>query len=50
MKIAAKKTDETEYWLLLPDKLENAPACKDLLSDCGSIIRVISKVIGSSRK
>ena len=50
MKIAAKEADETEYWLLLMDKLENYPLCKDILADCGSIIRVLSKIIGSSRK
>ena len=50
MKIAAKEADETEYWLLLLDKLENTAGCKDLLCECGSIIRVISKIVGSSRK
>jgi four helix bundle protein len=50
MKIAAKEADEAEYWLLLLDKLENHPLCKDLLTECGSIIRVLSKIIGSSRK
>jgi four helix bundle protein len=50
MKIAAKEADETEYWLLLLDKLENYPDCKDLLTECSSIIRVLSKIIGSSRK
>lgn len=50
MKIAAKEADETEYWLLLLDNLENYSLCKELLTECGSIIRVLSKIIGSSRK
>ena len=50
MKIAAKEADETEYWLMLLDKLENYPLCKDLLDECSSIIRVLSKILGSSRK
>lgn len=50
MKIAAKEADETEYWLLLLDQLEDHPGCKDLLAECSSIIRVLSKIIGSSRK
>ena len=50
MKIAAKEADETEYWLMLLNKLETYPGCKDLLVECGSIIRVLSKIIGSSRK
>lgn len=50
MKIAAKEADETEYWLLLLNSLENYIGCKDLLAECNSIIRVLSKIIGSSRK
>lgn len=50
MKIAAKEADETEYWLMFLDKLENHPVCSILLEECGSIIRVLSKIIGTSRK
>jgi four helix bundle protein len=49
MKIAAKEADETEYWLLLCDKSEGYPDCKELLTDCSSIIRVLSKIIASSK-
>jgi four helix bundle protein len=49
MKIAAKEADETEYWLLLCDKSEGFPDCKTLLSECSSIIRVLSKIIGTSK-
>ena len=49
MKIAAKEADETEYWLLLCDKSEDFPDCKILLTECSSIIRVLSKIIGTSK-
>jgi four helix bundle protein len=49
MKIAAKEADETEYWLLLCDKSEGFPDCKTLLTECSSIIRVLSKIIGTSK-
>ena len=49
MKIAAKEADETEYWLLLCNKSGGFPDCKTLLSDCSSIIRVLSKIIGTSK-
>ena len=49
MKIAAKEADETEYWLLLCDKSEGFPGCKILLTECSSIIRVLSKIIGTSK-
>ena len=50
MKIAAKEADEVEYWLMLCDKADGYPECKQLLTDCGSIIRVLSKIIASSKK
>ncbi|HEV8284854.1 MAG TPA: four helix bundle protein [Chitinophagaceae bacterium] len=50
MKIAAKEADETEYWLLLCSKSEGFPNCKDLLVDCISIIKVLSKIISSSKR
>ena len=49
MKIAAKEADETEYWLLLCDKSDGYPDCKALISDCNSIVRVLSKIIASSK-
>jgi four helix bundle protein len=50
LKIAAKEADESEYWLLLCSKSEGYPECKELLDDCSSIIRVLSKIIGSSKR
>ena len=49
MKIAAKEADETEYWLLLCSKSDDYPDCKELLVECASIIRVLSKIIASSK-
>lgn len=49
MKIAAKEADETEYWLLLCKESEEYPDCDDLLNDCISIAKVLSKIIDSSK-
>ncbi len=48
-KIAAKEADETEYWLLLCKNSEGYPNCDDLLENCNSIIKVLSKIIASSK-
>lgn len=47
LKIAAKETDETEYWLLLCKNSEGYDDCETLLNDCISIAKVLSKIIGS---
>ena len=49
MKIAAKEADETEYWLLLCKESDDYPDCDDLLNDCISIAKVLSKIIASSK-
>jgi len=49
MKIAAKEADETEYWLLLCKKSESYTSCDELLKHCNSIIKVLSKIISSSK-
>ena len=49
MKIAAKEADETEYWLLLCNESGGYPNYKDLIADCTSIIKVLSKIISSSK-
>ena len=48
-KVAAKEADETEYWLSLCNQSGTHPKCDNLLSDCASIIRVLSKIISSSK-
>jgi four helix bundle protein len=49
MKIAAKEADETEYWLLLCKQSPGYPANDELLQCCSSIIKVLSKIISSSK-
>ncbi len=49
MKVAAKEADETEYWLLLCDNSGGFPDCTGLLADCTSIIKILSKIIGTSK-
>lgn len=50
LKISAKKADETEYWLLLCSKSEGFPDCSALLLECASIIKVLSKIIGTTKR
>ncbi len=49
MKIAAKEADETEYWLLLCNRSDEYANCDELLNDCTSIMKVLSKIISSSK-
>jgi four helix bundle protein len=49
LKIAAKEADETEYWLLLCRHSEGYQKCDELLGSCRSIIKVLSKIIASSK-
>ncbi|MEO9485189.1 MAG: four helix bundle protein [Ekhidna sp.] len=50
LKIAAKEADETEYWLLLCKESENYPNTKELRNYLQSVIKVLSKIIGSSKR
>ena len=50
LKIAAKEADESEYWLLLCQSAKSYPSNKELLSKIVSINRVLSKIIGSSKR
>jgi four helix bundle protein len=49
IKVAAKETDETEYWLLLSKSSEAYPNCDKLISDCQIISRILSKIISTSK-
>jgi four helix bundle protein len=49
-KIAAKEADETEYWLLLCNQSKHYPNTDKLLEQLLSIQKIISKIIGSSKK
>lgn len=50
LKIAYKEAEETEYWLMLCKYSKNYPACDDLLETTKSIIKIIGKIISSSKK
>lgn len=49
MKIAAKEADETEYWLLLCKRAENYPDSENLQKEVKENIRILSKIISSSK-
>lgn len=49
LKIAAKETEETEYWLDICHQTESYPNCDNLLSQILSIKKVLSKIISSSK-
>ena len=48
LKIAAKEADETEYWLLLC-KASDYPDCDEMINDVNVIIKVLSKIIASTK-
>ena len=50
MKIAAKEADETEYWLLLCERSSHYPDCKLLQERLLEIIKILSKIIASSKR
>lgn len=49
MKIAAKEADETEYWLFLCDAIKNYPDCNDLLHELFEILKILNKIIATSK-
>jgi four helix bundle protein len=49
IKIAAKEADEVEYFLMLCKESENYPSNDKLLEEIKSIIKVVSKIISSSK-
>jgi four helix bundle protein len=49
MKIAAKEADETEYWLLICKNSINYHNCEKLLTDLLELIKIISKIISTSK-
>ena len=50
LKIAAKEADETDYWLLLCKHSPNYPTNENLTEKNHQIIKVLSKIISSSKK
>lgn len=49
MKIAAKEADETLYWLMLCNASRNYAGCDQLISECNTLIKILSKIIASSK-
>ena len=49
MKLAAKEADEAEYWLLLRKNSPGYPDCEMILKDCESIIKLLSKIISTTK-
>lgn len=50
MKIAFKEAEETKYWLLLCLKSNHYPDPGNLLEKLESILRLLSKIISTSKK
>jgi four helix bundle protein len=49
LKISAKEADETDYWLLLCKKARNYPNPDHLLLKLYEIVKVLSKIISTSK-
>lgn len=49
MKIAAKEADETDYWLLLCKLSKSYPKDETLAVQLQPIIKILSKIISSSK-
>lgn len=50
LKISAKEAEETEYWLELCGFANSYPKPGKLLNDVESILKVLSKIISTSKK
>ena len=50
MKIALKEADETEYWLFLCQNLDSYPNPNQLIDKLNTIIKILNKIISSSKK
>lgn len=49
MKIAAKEADETEYWLLICKSANSYPTNQELIDKVKELLRILSKIISSSK-
>lgn len=49
MKIAAKETSETLYWLILCERSDSYPFDKRLRENLDEIIKILSKIISSAK-
>jgi len=50
IKVAAKEASETLYWLLLCERSDSYPTTVHLKTGVESLIRILSKIIISSKK
>jgi four helix bundle protein len=50
MKIAAKETDETKYWLELSNHADAYPTDEKLLIQISEIEKILSKIIATSKR
>lgn len=50
MKIALKEADETEYWLFVCQAIEGYPNCSQELLKLNGILKILNKIISSSKK
>lgn len=50
MKIALKEADETEYWLFLCQTIEGYPQCIEELNKLNGILKILNKIISTSKK
>lgn len=50
MKVAYKEGEETKYWLEICQQSQNYPNPNDLLAKVESILKVLGKIISSSKK
>ncbi len=50
MKIAAKEAEETEYWLELSEFAKNYPKPGKLLANIESILKMLNKIISTSKR
>ncbi|MFB9064098.1 four helix bundle protein [Flavobacterium branchiarum] len=44
-----KEADETEYWLFLCEAHKDYPNCTDLLNDLSEILKILNKIISTSK-
>lgn len=49
IKIAAKEADETEYWLLICKHSSTYPFNEELLENISELIKILSKIISTSK-
>jgi len=50
MKIAAKESEETQYWLRLCNYAKQFPECKELLIKLEEIHKVLGKIISTAKR